>query len=91
VTRRLRYFSDEQGLSPILKALNEVRQQATREGWCYQHVQAIIVSIDRYAEAATGNREYFLNKPRSMPRSALFAKLAPLALVIYVVCPALAL
>jgi hypothetical protein len=25
--------------------------------------QAIIVSIDQYAEAALGNREYFLNKP----------------------------
>ncbi len=56
-----RYFSDEPDLSPFLKSLNEVRQRATREGWCYQHVQAIIVSIDQYAEAATGNREYFLN------------------------------
>jgi hypothetical protein len=27
---------------------------ATREGWRYQHVQAIIVAIDQYAEAATG-------------------------------------
>jgi hypothetical protein len=26
-------------------------------------VQAIIVAIDQYAEAATGNREFFLNKP----------------------------
>jgi hypothetical protein len=26
------------------------------------HVQAIIVAIDQYAEAATGTREYFLNK-----------------------------
>jgi hypothetical protein len=60
-----RYFSDEPELSPFLKALNDVRARATREGWCYQHVQAIIVSIDQYAEAATGNREYFLNKPHS--------------------------
>ena len=36
---------------------------ATREGWRYQHVQAIIVAIDQYAEAATGNRDFFLNKP----------------------------
>jgi hypothetical protein len=28
-------------------------------------LQAIIVSIDQYAEAATGTREYFLNKPHS--------------------------
>jgi hypothetical protein len=26
-------------------------------------VQAIIVAIDYYAEAAVGDREYFLNKP----------------------------
>jgi hypothetical protein len=58
----VRYFSDEPDLSPFLKALNDVRQKATREGWCYAHVHAIIVSIDQYAEAATGNRDYFLNK-----------------------------
>jgi hypothetical protein len=61
-----RWFSDEPDLSPFLKALEDVRRKATREGWCYQHVQAIIVSIDQYAEAATGNREYFLNKPHSI-------------------------
>ena len=49
-----------------IKALAEVRRRATREGWCYQHVQAIIVSIDQYAEAALGNRDYFLNKPHGI-------------------------
>ena len=29
-------------------------------------VQAITVAIDQYAEAATGNREYFLNKPHGI-------------------------
>jgi hypothetical protein len=29
-------------------------------------VQAIIVSIDQYAEAALGNRDYFLNKPHGI-------------------------
>ena len=48
---------------PWIKALAEVRRLATREGYCYPHVQAIIVSIDQYAEAALGNRNYFLNKP----------------------------
>lgn len=61
-----RWFSDEPDLSPFLTALNDVRHQATREGWCYAHVQAIIVAIDQYAEAATGNREYFLNRPVSI-------------------------
>ena len=63
--RSPRYFSDEPDLSPFLKALNDVRRLATREGWCRPHVEAIMVSIDQYAEAATGNREYFLNKPHS--------------------------
>jgi hypothetical protein len=36
------------------------------EGWCYHHVQAIMLSIDQYAEVATGNREYFWNKPHSI-------------------------
>jgi hypothetical protein len=35
-------------------------------GWCRAHVEAIIVAIDQYAEAATGNRDYFLNKPHSI-------------------------
>ena len=48
---------------PWIKALAEVRHLACREGWCFQHVQAIIVSIDQYAEKALGNWEYFLNKP----------------------------
>jgi hypothetical protein len=48
---------------PRIKARAEVRQLAPREGWCYQHVQAIIVAIDQYAETALGDREFFLNKP----------------------------
>ena len=66
VSAPIRYFSDEPELSPFLKALDDVRRKATREGWCRAHVEAIIVAIDQYAEAATGNREYFLNKPYSI-------------------------
>ncbi|MES2193773.1 MAG: hypothetical protein V4517_05120 [Pseudomonadota bacterium] len=44
----------------------EVRQLATREGHCCAHVQAIIVSLDQYTEAALGNRNYLLNKPYSI-------------------------
>jgi hypothetical protein len=51
---------------PWIKALAEVRRRACMEGWCYPHVQAIIVSIDQYAEAALGNRNYFLNRPHSI-------------------------
>ena len=53
-------------ISPWIRALAEVRLWATRERWCYEHAQAIIVSIDQYAETATGNRQFFLNKPHSV-------------------------
>jgi hypothetical protein len=39
--------------------LEATRRLATREGWRYQHVQAIIVAIHQYAEAATANRDFF--------------------------------
>jgi hypothetical protein len=66
----VRWFDDESDPTPFLKTLQETRRQATREGWCYQHVQAIIVAIDQYAEAATGNRDLFLNKPHSLAGGA---------------------
>jgi hypothetical protein len=59
----VKHFQDDPNPPPFIKALAEVRQLATREGWCYQHVQAITVAIDQYAEKALGNREFFLNKP----------------------------
>jgi hypothetical protein len=49
--------------SPWITALADLRQRAAREGHCFQHVQAIIVAVDQYAEKALGNRDYFLNKP----------------------------
>jgi hypothetical protein len=51
VVRPARFF-DEPELSPFLNQLNKTREMATREGWCYRHVQALIVAIDQYAEAA---------------------------------------
>jgi hypothetical protein len=58
----VKWFDDETR-RPSTKRLEATRRLATREGWRYQHVQAIIVAIDQYAEAATGNRDFFLNKP----------------------------
>jgi hypothetical protein len=49
-----RYDANATDNSPWIKALAEVRHLACREGWRYQHVQAII---------ALGNREFFLNRP----------------------------
>ncbi|MGJ4951882.1 hypothetical protein [Bradyrhizobium sp. HKCCYLS20291] len=68
VSSPISYYSDLANNNPpaFLKALAEARRLATLEGWRYQHVQAIIVSIDQYAEAATGNRDFFLNRPHSI-------------------------
>ena len=60
------WFDDKDDNTPWFKALEDVRRKATREGYCYQHIQAIIVAIDQYAEAATGNRHYFLSKPQKI-------------------------
>jgi hypothetical protein len=43
----------------------------TREGYCFQHVQAIMLAIDQYAETALGNRQFFLNKPRKSAAKAI--------------------
>ena len=66
VTEPLKWYDENDDNPPWVKALAEVRHRATREGWCYPHVQAIIVAIDQYAEAALGNREFFLNRPYSI-------------------------
>jgi hypothetical protein len=63
MSKPLEWYDHNADSPPWIKALAEVRRLAPREGWCYQHVQAIIISIDQYAEAALGNREFFLNKP----------------------------
>ena len=62
----IKWYDDKADNPPWIKALAEVRRLAPREGWCYQHVQAIIVSIDQYAESALRNRDFFLNKPHSI-------------------------
>lgn len=62
----VRWHDDEPNLTPFLKALGEARRLATREARCSPHVKAIIVAIDQYAAATTGNRDYFSNKPPSV-------------------------
>ena len=59
----MKLYDDNADNPAWLTALAEVRRLGPREGWCYQHVQAIMLSIDQYAESARGNREFFLNKP----------------------------
>jgi hypothetical protein len=40
----VQWYDDNADNPPWIKALAEVRRLAPREGWCYQHVQAIIVT-----------------------------------------------
>jgi hypothetical protein len=54
----LKWYDDKSDHPAWIKALADVRRQATLGGYCYQHVQPIIVAIDQYAEAALGNRGY---------------------------------
>jgi hypothetical protein len=66
MSKPLQWYDDNANNPAWIKALAEVRRLAPREGWCYQHVQAITVAINQYAEAALGNCDYFLNKPYSI-------------------------
>lgn len=36
----VKHFQDDPNPPPFIKSLAELRHLATREGWCYQHVQA---------------------------------------------------
>jgi len=62
----IKWYDDKADTPAWIRALAEVRHRASREGYCHAHVQAIIISIDQYAEVALGNRDYFLNKPYSI-------------------------
>jgi hypothetical protein len=52
----LNWFDEKADNPPWIKALAEVRLLAPREGYCYQHVAAITVAIDQYAETAGQSR-----------------------------------
>jgi hypothetical protein len=43
----LKWCDDNADNPAWIKALAEVRRLAPREGWCYHHVQAIVVAIER--------------------------------------------
>ena len=63
---RIKWYGDSDDHPRFFKALAEVRRIGVHEGWCYHHVQAILLAIDEYAEATTGNRDFFWNKPHSI-------------------------
>jgi hypothetical protein len=62
MSKPLEWYDDDANNPAWIKALAEIRRLAPREGWRYHHVQAIIVAIDQYAEAALDNREFFLDE-----------------------------
>lgn len=64
-----RCFDEDPDPTPFLKALDALRRIATRESAYYHHVQAIVMAIDQYAEAACGNRAYFMNPPPVIPKA----------------------
>ena len=57
--RTIAMVHEKETNSDWIDALAELRQRATREGHCYQHVQAITVAIDQYAEKALGTATTF--------------------------------
>jgi hypothetical protein len=63
----IKWYDHNADNPPWIKALAEVRHLACREGWCYHHVQAIIVSIDQYAESALGNRDFGGSRKGDVP------------------------
>jgi hypothetical protein len=65
---QLKWYDNAES-SPWIDALAELRQRATREGHCHQHVQAITVAIDQYAEKALG-------QPRLLSQQTLRCRLA---------------
>ncbi|WOH53527.1 hypothetical protein [Bradyrhizobium sp. sBnM-33] len=69
---QLKWYDDKADNSAWLE-LAELRQRAAREGYCYQHVQAIIVAIDQYAEKALGNAITFSTSPMASGRCILWA------------------
>jgi len=63
MSKAMKWYEPQAENSPWIKTLADVRHMGTREGYCFEHVQAIMLSIDQYAETALGNRHFFLNKP----------------------------
>lgn len=66
VSQPRRWYDESVTETLFVKSLAETRRLAARQALHYQHVQALVVAIDQYAEAATGNRAYFLDKPHSI-------------------------
>jgi hypothetical protein len=54
------------GCHPFEAELGKFSHRIALEGYFFQHVQAIMIAIDQYAETALGKRGHFLNRPHSV-------------------------
>ncbi|MFL5239643.1 MAG: hypothetical protein ACJ8EL_19015 [Rhizomicrobium sp.] len=63
----MRWYDDKADKPPWLKALAVRRLLGPREGWRYI-VQAVMLSIEQYAEAALGNRDFFFEQAAELGR-----------------------
>ena len=59
----LKWYDEKADNSPGSTRLPNCGSGQRERATAIQHVQAITVAIDQYAEKALGNRDYFLNKP----------------------------
>ena len=51
---KLVWYDPKADNPPWIEALADVRRMGTLEGYCFHHVQAIMLAIDQYAETALG-------------------------------------
>ena len=49
---KLVWYDPKADNPPWIEALADVRRMGTLEGYCFHHVQAIMLAIDQYAETA---------------------------------------
>ena len=66
---QLKWHDEKADNSPWINALAELRQRATREGHCFQQVQAITVAIDQYARARSATATTFSTSPTVWDRA----------------------
>jgi hypothetical protein len=65
-SRKCIWYDPKTDTSAFRAALDKTRHLACYEGGNQDRVQAIMTAIDDYAEAATGDREYFWLRPYSI-------------------------
>ena len=74
----VQWSDDNNANSPWLKA-PKMQIRATREGWCYQHVQAIVVFYQPVCGEGAGQSRLLLNRQKALhPGDIPLINVAPL-------------